>query len=289
MFLLYPVILTLGFATSYTDIKFKKIKNIHLFLAVPLGLSAHVYLISTHQTALNINFGWNLLIGFGIGMLLYLTDTWGAGDAKLFAVYCLLMPTEKYSRILFFPSIALFTNIFIISTLAMFVCSLQEILRDRTKILIKIFSWSTAAILGKSFLAIFSLKWIIQSAITRFAPQSSPFFSIIGMFLAYRLIMFLIHKFHKNFIIYLIFASAIATRVLLDPVALSMSTLFLHIKTSLAYTLLFHILSIIFDLNQAEKESVKIIPFAPFMLIGTLLTNTNFLNWILQILRAVRK
>ena len=99
MNILYSIIIILGFLTSYTDIKSRKIKNTHLLFAATAGLFAYIYLIINQIIIPDINFGLNLLLGIGIGAVLYFTDTWGAGDAKLFAVCCLLMPTEKYSKL----------------------------------------------------------------------------------------------------------------------------------------------------------------------------------------------
>lgn len=285
MLLFYIIILSLGIVTAYTDIKFKKIKNTHLLLAVFFGLATYVYLITSQQMTFNVNLIWNLLIGLGIGFFLYLTDAWGAGDAKLFAVFCLLMPTAKYSKILFFPAVVIFINIFLISSLAILILSIKEIKQDRSKIIKKIFSLSTLAVLGESFLMIFSLKWLLQAIIDPLAPQTTNFVSIILLFTSYRAIRLTMKKYQNNFILPFILGVGLVSRFLTHPSDFSLSNLLSQVKIIFFYTLVFHIISLVFDFNQPNEKSEKTIPFSPLMFIGTLLTNTNFLNWAIQIFK----
>ncbi len=289
MLFFYTIILILGFATSYTDIKFRKIRNRHLLLATAFGLATYTYLIASHQMAFNINLIWNFFIGLGIGLLLYFTDTWGAGDAKLFTVFCLLMPTEKYSSIFFFPPLAIFANIFLLSTLAILILSAKQIIKDRKEILKKIFSWSTLSMLGWSFLAIFSLRWIIEAAINLLMPKAPFFLTIIFLLLLYRIIFRMIGTLKGNRILVFILGLGLVSRFFAFPLDLNIVSFFSDLKTTLIFTLIFYSLSVILGLNKPDDKAIKSIPFAPLMLIGTLLTNTNFINSIIQILNMIKK
>lgn len=289
MLYFYLIIAALGLASSYTDIKFKKIKNIHLLIAIAMGLAAYVYLIVTHQMTVNMNLAWNILIGIGIGLILYLTDTWSAGDAKLFMVFCLLMPAAKGPSLFFFPSIAIFMNIFLASMLAILILSTSQIIKDRKIILKKIFSVSTLSLLGISFLTIFCFKWIIENLISFLIPQGTPLISLVVLFFMYQFIQKKTGKRQDAIIVFLIFGLTLVLRFLIYPLDSNIENFLSYLKLTLFYTLLLHILFIIFNLKKSDNETKKTIPFALLMFLGVMLTNTNFTNWIIQILDALKK
>jgi Flp pilus assembly protein protease CpaA len=289
MFILTAIMLILGLVTSYTDIRFKKIRNIHLLAAAILGLAAYIFLITTRQMTFHISLIENLFIGLGIGLLLYFTDTWGAGDAKLFTVLCLLMPTGKYSAILFFPSIAVFVNIFLISTFAILILSIKDIIKNKERLFKKIFSVRTFARMGESFLMLFSLQWLIQTGLDYLLPEAAPFFSIVLLFLAYRTVRWMMKKLRNDVILFLILGLALALRLLLHPEAFDFLNLLRHIKTTVLYTLIFDSISLIFNMNKPDPKTPTIMPFAPLMLLGALAANTNFLHWVIHLLKAIGK
>lgn len=289
MFFFYTIIFTVGLVTTYTDIRFRKIKNIHLVFAIMFGLIAYIHLIASHQIPFNMKLVWNVLIGMGIGLLLYFTDTWGAGDAKLFTVYCLLMPTEKYSKLFFYPSIAIFTNIFLVSTPGILIISFKDLVKDRNRILAKIFSKDLVVKLAGAFFIIFSLKWIIEIIVNLFIPQAMFYLSILIMFFLYVLIIHMIYKFKKNRIIAAVLVSGFIMRFFVFTLDFNIAIFFYYLKMTSFYTLLFYVLSAIFDLNKTDDKEKKTIPFAPLMFLGAISINTNLMNWVMGILSAIRK
>jgi len=289
MFILYVIILTLGFMTSYTDIRLRIIKNNHLILAIFFGGIVFLNLIATNQILFSMNLVWNLLIGLAIGLILYFSDTWGAGDAKLFIVYCLLMPTEKYSKILFFPSIAIFANIFLVSTVGILVLSFKDIINDRIRIVKRIFSLDMLNVLGRSFLIIFSLKWIIESIVNFFIPQAIFYISMLILFILYIVIKRALEKYKGNRVVPAILALGFVMRFFVFTLEFNIESFFYYLKNTSFYAFLFYLISSVFDLKESEDKEIKRIPFAPFMFFGTILTNTDFINWIINILKAIRK
>ena len=116
-------LLVIGGITSYSDIKYGKIKNIHLFWGFLYTLFLYFFLILyshfiIHQFS-NLKYLAELLlngsIAFIIGYLLWRFNLWAAGDAKLFLIYSLLIPLEFYSKnyISYFPSAMLLIDTFI--------------------------------------------------------------------------------------------------------------------------------------------------------------------------------
>jgi len=285
IFAFYPIIIALGLFTSYTDIKFRKIRNKHLFFATVLGLAAYIYLTADQKNALNSDLILNLLVGTGIGLLLYFTDTWGAGDAKLFAVFCLLMPIEKYSHILPYASIALFVNIFVLSTLVFLFLSIVQIINTNTPIFKTLFSADTLQNIGRSFAIIICLNWTFAPILHFLVPNVTLMLHIITMYFYYHMI----HKILENRVDHTTFRTefsilglGLLARLFFQPSDFIGINLVTTLKYTIAFTFIFHTMRVILETNTSNDEKKRNIPFAPLIFLGALLTNTNFLNSIMS-------
>jgi len=122
-------LLFLGIMTSFSDIKYGKIRNKWIVRGLIYGIVAyfflglwtilgilgasfvHIYARPHYYLAIFIN----TLISFGLAYFLWQFKLWAAGDAKLFMVFAFLIPLNYYSNFHFkyFPSFALLLNIFI--------------------------------------------------------------------------------------------------------------------------------------------------------------------------------
>lgn len=118
---IFILILIFGVYTSYTDIKYGKIKNIAILLLLISGLFINIFSTKTLSTFdLNIKSDFiqsiiNIIIAFTFGFFLWSACLWSEGDAKLFLGYSLILPvfTYKYGYISFFPSLVILINTFI--------------------------------------------------------------------------------------------------------------------------------------------------------------------------------
>ena len=288
MFIFYPIILALGFFTSYTDIRFRKIKNKHLFIATILGVLAYAYLMVTQKGPPGANPIPNLLIGIALGVLLYLMNVWGAGDAKLFAVFCLLMPTEKYSHVFPFPAIAVFVNIFLISTFVMFLLSLTQTLNNKTQLLNSVFSLRNLDQLFLSFLIVISLSWAALPVLRILIPSSPYLLQVITLYMCYHFLYKAVTFIRSKPLCITLFGFGLLARFFFQPSDFIGTNAIRILTWAIVYALMFHGLRIILTANSPEKESSQNIPFAPLIFLGTLLANTNFLNVTMDILRTVR-
>ena len=205
---LIPLIL-IGVITSYSDIKYGKIKNIHLFLGFLYILSLYFFLFLysyfvIHQPGNSkylIDLAVNGSIAFFVGYLLWHFNLWAAGDAKLFFIYSLLIPLEYYSKnfVDYFPSSVLLTDTFL------FICFVFFL-----KIFFKIAA-SCLSYLRKSFsLAPFFLR-INYKVFKTTILETGKLFLISGCFLVImQLIMMKINIVSQklsfnSFLIYLLF------------------------------------------------------------------------------------
>ncbi|MCK5083141.1 MAG: prepilin peptidase [Candidatus Omnitrophica bacterium] len=289
MYIFYPIIIGLGFFTSYTDIKSGKIRNKHLLFASVLGLIVYICLIITKSYTFNINHFSNILFGTGIGLLLYFTKTWGAGDAKLFAVFCLLMPTERYSHFFPFTSIVIFINIFLLSTFTMLFLSITRLFKARietVQMFKKFFSISTINLLIISLLTVVCLGWIVPPVIRIILPGVSGFICVIVLYFCYHIMYAFVDSLVKNYVVaFMVASSGLLARFYFHNINSIGTNPLNSIKITFCYTIFFHYLRIILTSNN---EDAKNIPFAPLIFLGTLLTNTNFLNLVLNTLRSIR-
>lgn len=134
-----PVILFIGFITSYEDIKISKIRNkwVLIGLFYPFVIYAAILLISIifsskqslflNKIAIYLFTGldkWviNLLVSIFVAYVFWLYGFWGAGDAKLFMTFVALIPIGQYSKIYFsgyFVSFSLLAAIYIPATVAL--------------------------------------------------------------------------------------------------------------------------------------------------------------------------
>lgn len=133
-----PVILLLGFVTSYEDFRTSRIRNKWVLAGLIYALFVYlaswfIYFMNNYQavpealSAVSKFLTWNfsrfcinLAICTVASYLLWRYKMWGAGDAKLFIAYAALTPLAKYPRVYFdyyFASFYLLMAIFIPATL----------------------------------------------------------------------------------------------------------------------------------------------------------------------------
>lgn len=136
-----PVILFIGFITSYQDFKQSRIRNKWVILGVVYPVLIYfiswiLYYLAQKGTVSPVIGGissyliWNfdkwcvnLAVSAAVAYILWCYELWGAGDAKLFICYCALIPMGQYSRGYFnyyFASFLLLLTIFMPALLFLF-------------------------------------------------------------------------------------------------------------------------------------------------------------------------
>jgi len=137
MDLINPVFISIvffGIITSYTDMRFGKVKNIVIIMMLFAGLFIHMFLTnlpSSISLDLRLDFMQtiiNIFLALGFGFGIWLVGFWSEGDAKLFLGYSALLPvfTYKHGYIMFFPSLNILINTFIPTALLFIVFSLLK-------------------------------------------------------------------------------------------------------------------------------------------------------------------
>ncbi|PIZ69526.1 MAG: hypothetical protein COY10_01325 [Candidatus Portnoybacteria bacterium CG_4_10_14_0_2_um_filter_43_36] len=141
--LFLPAVFFIGLITSYEDVKYGKVRNKWIKLALFWGLAVIIFFYLWYLIAAPVSRFFyfqvlghpadsspaiftvlpiylskivlNAAVSLVVAFLMWRAGAWAAGDAKLFFVYALLLPLKYYwkSYLPIFPSFVLLINIFI--------------------------------------------------------------------------------------------------------------------------------------------------------------------------------
>ena len=294
----FPMIIVLGIITSYTDIKFCVIRNRHLILALIYSLLIYPALFFTG----NLPATWrdiliNILLATAISLALYLNKKWAPGDAKLFIIYSILIPTTRYSRLFHFPSLALFLNITIFSLIWVIFIETLQALKNPIVLLKRILSKNNLVALLKSIILIFTTTWFIWFLLSKIKSLDG-LSKLIIQYLSYFLLYALLKKLkkYKFAVIILLFIGLIARYILQPYIFHAPGELLAYLAMTLYYTFIFMIIRIIFlnpgpllshpkkEINQ--KLDNKKVSFAPFMFLGALFVNSDLIAFLFKLIRG---
>ncbi len=281
----YILIIFTGILTTITDITEHKIKNKHLLFISLVGIFLYIILFIKKELKFSLNMLLNPFVSLIIGFILYKNNLWRAGDGKLFFIYSLLLPLNKYSSILPFSCFTLFLNTFLIAFLFILPSVIKNFLKNK-EIFKKLISKKTFLYFGRIFLITFCLSWMIRPLLYKLHLEKNIFFNFILLYTGYSFIRSSFKKIKNKFISFYIILIALILRYLLFPESLSITSIINYLKYLFSYSLIIYLLK---DKSILDKTFQKRVPFAPFMFIGALLTNTDFLKWVLKTLAYLKR
>jgi len=281
----YILIIFTGILTTITDITEHKIKNKHLLFISLVGIFLYIILFIKKELKFSLNTLLNPFVSLIIGFILYKNNLWRAGDGKLFFTYSLLLPLNKYSSILPFSCFTLFLNTFLIAFLFILPSVIKNFLKNK-EIFKKLISKKTFLYFGRIFLITFCLSWMIRPLLYKLHLEKNIFFNFILLYTGYSFIRSSFKKIKNKFISFYIILIALILRYLLFPESLSITSIINYLKYLFSYSLIIYLLK---DKSILDKTFQKRVPFAPFMFIGALLTNTDFLKWVLKTLAYLKR
>ena len=248
-------------------------------------LPTYIYLILKKQLIFNEILFLNLLIGLLIGIIFYLINVWGAGDAKLFFVYCLLVPVNKCCGALSLPSVVILVNIFLAGMLLVIFGSLKRMFEKKEGFFCKKKAADLARGLADIFLILASLGWLVLSFFRKFTVLLNPFYGVLILYGVYFLIMRILKtKPFKNLFL-LVCLSIILFRFYVDPMFKNFSDLRMYVRGMLLVSFIF---ALIKGVGDYVRDSEKRIAFAPIMFIGVMLSFTDFTFWVMNFLKFLR-
>ena len=178
-----PMILFLGIVTSYEDIKYCKIRNKWIFLAILYSIIVNIILFSMNSFDTNylIKFSINCLLSLIVGFVIWHLNLWTAGDAKLFFAFTALIPLYKPHSYFFF--LTFLSNTFV--PIAIFFLLYAVF---KTSYRTKLFNFKKTFNLKAMFnlvIFIFGFVWLVKLIFNLLKLRSNIVLSLIAIFLIY--------------------------------------------------------------------------------------------------------
>lgn len=283
--LFFITLFFLGVCTSYTDIKTKNIFNIHLLCFACIGCFLIIVKFFFHLPV-QTHF-INAFFASILSIVFFLTKIWCAGDAKLFILYALLMPTLPYPIMTAFSFIHHMAITFLLGTLFLIPYILKDILKHQHIILPKIFSKDTLEILTDSFFMTLCICWIILPLLNMIEFFHRPFISFLSIYGLYIILYRLLDRFTEyRLFVWGLFLIGLIIRIFLSPQFFTLQNILHFLLITFCYSLIFKIFFLTIETLKSTKERI---PFAPFLFIGCFLSYTNFLQQSLTIIRTFLK
>ncbi len=167
----------LGALSSYTDIRFGKIRNIFVFPAIIAGI-----VIAVLSGANPVAFFANAFLAFAFGFVLYLARLWSAGDSKLFLAFAILFPFNLYSQgFALFPAFSILLNSFIPAFVVLFIASIVKTSsKEKFAALEKALDPKSLASIA---IILFAFYWLVNMLFSALAIPADFFLVVIILFL----------------------------------------------------------------------------------------------------------
>ena len=196
----FTILITLlcCFYASYTDIKFRKVRNFCSFSLIGLGLLNQILLILLgRSTIIDATF----LVGgsFLVSYVIYFVGIWAPGDSKLFLGATLTLPKtafEHFVGIGEFPVLGLLINIFLPYFLFAIFSLLYKVLKGELKVNLQLKQvLSGVAIMTYNLFCFMGLGYLLLYPIRHFNIQVNHLLVIL-LFMAF---FMLLNKFMRRY------------------------------------------------------------------------------------------
>ena len=261
-----PAIIGLGIITSYGDIRFGKIRNRWILLAIAYATIAYLVLFAYNYMEASINPRYilelftNFIFSVAVGFALWYNGIWTAGDGKLFIAFSSLIPLSSYSVGYYslVPSVSLLLNIFVVSFFILMIFMVYKIKKKKAIKTIKIVLKEIFAPkkMFDSVISIFAILWVVQRIISFLRFDNGYLLSIVLTFI---LFFFVKDKLGEKSI-YLMILIAVG-RLFLDKSIYSLSFLSGFVLVVLVFRILQEFvrgsISIMADETFCEEVSLK--------------------------------
>ncbi|MEM4337041.1 MAG: hypothetical protein QXG86_03485 [Candidatus Woesearchaeota archaeon] len=254
------LIVLLSFLSIYTDIKYSKISNRVITLFSVIGVVSYALFFicgkidGGYLKKILINVGGTFLIG----LILWYYNILSAGDAKLFFVFSLLIPSHIYKNSVFshLGALDLFINTFIIAFIFVLI---EYFFIEKKKVNFSNIKKIKPKDIGISLLAVFSYSWLATLLLDKFGIETDTILIILCVYF----LNLLINNILKESTIYFLFVVAIL-RVFVDYQNFFLfNFLYKFLLISGGYILLSNFFSLIF--SDSFIREVKIRDLKPGM------------------------
>lgn len=279
--LLFLNIFVLGVVVAFTDLKQRRIYNIHLLLSFCFGVGI-LLLAGFRNELLKVHFISAAVAGL-VGILCYRFDVWRGGDAKLFALMAFLMPATGNDNRLFTPAISLFASTFLFGTLVLVPTVLGDMVHNRKVIFQTLTTRNEVLQMWNTFISTMVFSWLIFPVYFLVRQLFYPKVVFIITF-----ILMLIDKTTKtddrdlakrSFLVLVVFVVGFLSRLILAPGALSWAAMQGYLGRVFILGFAFWCVNISIERMAHYKDRF---PFAVMLVAGCMVAYTPFLKWVLS-------
>ncbi len=238
-------IIGFGIITTFEDLKYGKIKNKYILLAILFTSITYTTYFSFGETGYNFFLSslTNATVAMLVGLALWSFNAITAGDAKLFFAYSLLLPLSVYrlGYINYFPSFTILLNTFITVFAYLFAkLMLMTDKEEKLQILKETFTLKNIATMSLFF---FGFTWMIQALFLQMGIKLSFVFQLFFLLSA----LFLIRKYLKSHFLNIIIATSIL-RVVFDYASIITAKFWLNFIPLIAVFLF--LMGFVFNLGE---------------------------------------
>ena len=274
-------IFLIGVVTTFTDLRTKKIHNLHLTIFTTLAAILIIYMsiIKNENLLTHLTDGWLASL---IGWLLYRFNLWRGGDAKLFALYALLMPPIENNNVLFSNAMNLFFCSFIFGATLLLPFLIGDTVLNFKSIAVNLFAPKNINKSLRTLEITILSSWVLFPLIYFINRNNNAFIAIIITYIIFVFASRVPRTLQRNlFIMSGMFIIAFLLRIWLIPSSLTWQAIAHSIFNILIYSSLS---ACFYTILQHFKKRHERIPFAPLLFIGCILSYTPFLNTVAHIL-----
>jgi len=276
------LLVVLGARVTYSDFKDRKIKNRDLLLGAAAGVLIYAFLLVSGRLEIGPLFAGNMALAVVLGLCLYFTDSWGAGDAKFFIVASFLVPSYRFFPILPFSSAVIFLTAFFLSSIYFVLRSAAGIAKNPRAFSETLHLKKLANRLILSFFVLLSLSWVLSVIFQHPALRVAPVWRFIFLYLSYTVLWKISDRFRKKIFFWASVVAGLTARFLIQPAQMSPEILSGVVLRITVYSLFFHLFNsiIFFDPDKETKRDELF--FAPFIFCGAVLAYTDFFCIVLR-------
>ena len=261
----FTILITLSccFYASYTDIKYRKVRNFCSFGLISLGLFNQILLILLGENTIIDSF-FLVFGGFLISYLIYLVGVWAPGDSKLFLGAALVLPKtafEHFMGIGEFPVLGLLINIFLPYFLFAIFSLLYKVLKGELKIEFQVKEvLGDIATLVYNLFCFMGLGHLLLYPVRRFNIQGSSLLTILMFIVFFALFRKFMTRYRlKEYQVFVLAPFLFVTIFLISPPLMTLINIMI-----VAVTMYFLVNLFAFNLGRAsfieEKDICELKP-----------------------------
>ncbi|MBF0504807.1 MAG: prepilin peptidase [Candidatus Omnitrophica bacterium] len=277
--LLFVVVAVIGGIVVTTDLKERRIYNIHLAMGFLAGSLVLLYATLIRREDMNIHF-INGIAAALIGFIFFHYKEWRGGDAKLFMLFSFLMPLTGQENKYYLTSIVFFSSTFIAGSIIVVPLLIHDGVLHWKEIFIKENCRRELGELRQALLGSFLLSWLLFPVYFLLRMPGDSAVALILTFIVWCVFRGQgLPEIRFRFQVFMMIFVGLAARLFLAPGMLSAPMMMNYFGRIVVWSAVFVFMNIILKNLKTSKDRL---PFAFFLVVGCVLSYTPFLSFVVR-------